>query len=222
MRSVLLGCVLLATACGSSESPADTSEPACAESWICTPWEAAAGSDMATRTCTDSNNAGTTACKPDVGPTALPALDLELYKCQVHPILQRGCSMLGCHGTETGRAYRIYARGRLRNNQVVNRTGTCLPTTGTVNLAEAGTGTVMCEGWLPHTTEEWKKSFDSARSFMINKAMPDVAELLTQPTIGGPAHAGVKPWRRTDPDYLTVKGWLGGARLGSTCDTGKN
>ena len=218
---LLLG-IVLATACGSSDTPSDAAEPGCAESWVCTPWEAPSGSDMASRTCTDKNAAGTTECRPEAGPRMLPALDLEMYKCQVHPILQRGCSMQGCHGTETGRAYRVYARGRLRNNEVVNRTGTCLPMTGTVNLGEAGTGTVMCEGWLPHTATEWKKSFDSARSFMLDKTMPDVSEMLLEPTIGGPAHAGVKLWRRDDADYLTVKNWLGGGQLGSTCATGKN
>jgi hypothetical protein len=177
---------------------------------------------MASRTCTDKNAAGTTDCKPETGPRMLPALDLEMYKCQVHPIFQRGCSMLGCHGTETERAYRVYARGRLRNDQVVNRTGTCIPATGTVNLAAAGTGTVMCEGWLPHTAEEWKKSFDSARSFMLDETRAEVSDLLLQPTIGGPAHAGVKLWRRTDPDYLTVSGWLDGGRLGTPCATGNN
>lgn len=222
MRSAVLVGVVLAAACGSSSSTVDAPVPECTEDWACSPWEAPPGSDLASRTCTDKNAVGTTECKPETGPRTLPALDLEMYKCQVHPILQRGCSMLGCHGTETGRAYRLYARGRLRNDQIVNRTGTCIPATGTVNLAAVGTGTVMCEGWLPHTTEEWQKSFDSARSFMLDKAMPELSELMMQPTIGGPVHGGVKLWRRMDADYASVRNWLGGARLGTTCNTGTN
>jgi hypothetical protein len=194
----------------------------CDESWVCTPWQAPAGSDQATRVCTDANQRGTTECKPSEGPLALPALDLDYYKCRVHPILQRGCAMMGCHGTVTERPYRIYARGRMRNDEVVNRTGTCIPSSGQVNLAEAGTGTVMCEGWLPHTAGEWKKSFDSARSFMLGVASPADSDLLLMPVVGGKPHIEVKLFRDTDPEYATLRAWLGGARLGQTCVTGVN
>jgi hypothetical protein len=189
---------------------------------VCGSWEAPLGSDQATRTCTDTNEVGTTECKPTEGPVTLPALDLEAYKCNVHPILQRGCGMLACHGTETGRALRVYARGRLRNDEVVNRTGTCLPTTGQVNLNMAGTGTVMCEGWLPHTAREWKKSYDSARSFMIGVTDPTQSDLLRQPVVGGKPHVEVKLFRTTDADYEAIRAWLAGGTLGRTCNTGVN
>jgi hypothetical protein len=180
------------------------------------------GSDVATRACVDMNAIGTTECKPSEGPMPLPALDLEMYKCDIHPIFQRGCGQMGCHGTETERAFRVYTRGRLRNKQIVNRTGTCIPQTGTVDLQEVGSGTVMCEGWLPHTAEEWKKSFDSSRSFMLNAATPAESPLVTEPTLGGPAHAGIKMFRTTDAEYQKLVTWLGGAKRGSTCTTGKN
>jgi len=207
--------------CGRDAAPRiDASN--CRENWACSTWEAPAGSDQATRRCTDQNQVGTTECKPGEGPVALPALDLEYYKCRVSPIIQRGCAMMNCHGTDTGRAFRTYARGRLRNDQIVNRTGTCIPQTGQVNLQEAGTGTVMCEGWLPHTAEEWKKNFDSARSFMLGVAQPEDSLLLREPVVGGLPHVEVKLFGATDPDYATIRSWLGGATLGSTCNTGRN
>jgi hypothetical protein len=223
MRAALLIMVIGVTGgCGGSGGEPADADTSCRESWECTAWEVVPGATEATRTCTDANMAGTTECKPSLGPVALPVLDKEMYKCRVHPILQRGCAQQGCHGTETGRALRIYARGRLRNSQTVNRTGTCIPANGTVNLDEEGTGTVMCEGWLPHTTEEWQKSFDSARSFMLDVTSADQSPLLAEPTVGGPAHAGIKMFRTTDVDYQTIKGWLAGDKLGTTCVTGKN
>lgn len=196
--------------------------PPCAESWECSSWEAPLGSDQATRTCTDRNDTGTTECKPSEGPVTLPALDLDYYKCRVSPIIQRGCSMMGCHGTDTGRPFRTYARGRLRNDQIVDRTGSCIPATGQVNLQEAGTGTVMCEGWLPHTDEEWKKNFDSARSFMLGVTDPADSDMLLMPVVGGKPHIEIKLFRDTDADYATIRDWLAGATLGQTCNTGVN
>jgi hypothetical protein len=193
----------------------------CAENWVCTTWAAPTGSDQATRTCTDKNSVGTTTCKPAETAT-LPALDLEMYKCEIHPIFQRGCGQLACHGNETDHEFRIYTRGRWRNNQIVNRTGTCIPQTGTVNLQTAGSGTVMCEGWLPHTAEEWKKNFDSSRSFMLGVTTPADSLLVREPTTGGLPHAQVKLFTPGDADYQTIVSWLGGATYGSTCITGKN
>lgn len=235
-RLAALGVVLASSGCFDPTTPAECPNricgrdpgteidagPACAESWECTSWEAPPGSDQATRTCTDRNQAGTTACKPSEGPVTLPALDLDYYKCRVSPIIQRDCSMMGCHGTETGRPFRTYARGRLRNNQIVNRTGTCIPSSGQVNLQEAGTGTVMCEGWLPHTALEWKKNFDSARSFLLGITNPADSDLLLMPVVGGKPHIEIKLFRETDTDYVTIRDWLGGATLGQTCNTGVN
>lgn len=216
--------VLVMIGCGSSGGgdTTDANTSSCREAWSCTSWEAPMGSDMATRTCVDTNEIGTTECKPSEGPMALPQLDLEMYKCDIHPIIQRGCGQMGCHGTETERGFRVYTRGRLRNNETVNRTGTCIPQTGTVNLQMAASGTVMCEGWLPHTTAEWKKSYDSARSFMIDVATPSESQLVTEPTFGGPAHANIKMFRTTDTEYTKLVTWLGGAQRGSVCNTGKN
>jgi hypothetical protein len=153
----------------------------------------------------------------------LPPLDLEYYKCRVHPIFQRGCGQLNCHGTETGHSFRVYTRGRFRNDETVADRGSCLQPTGTPeNLQMTGTGTVMCEGWYPHTPTEWWKSFDSSRSFMLDAATPDDSLLLREPAKGGLPHAQVKLFAAGDTDYQTIRSWLNGAALGTTCDTGKN
>ena len=194
----------------------------CKENWVCTPWQAPPGSDQATRTCVDQNNAGTTDCMPATSAT-LPALDLDYYKCRVHPIFQRGCGQMGCHGTETGHTFRIYSRGRWRNDELVPDRGTCLVSAGTpMNLNQYGSGTVMCEGWYPHTQAEWKKSFDSSRSFLLGVTNPDDSLLLREPAKGGLPHAQVKLFAAGDPDYQTIRDWLGGAKLGTTCNTGAN
>lgn len=234
-RAVLVvGAALTMTACFDPSVPAECPDrvcgldaaprvdaSSCRENWVCSTWEAPLGSDQATRTCVDQNAIGTTMCKPDEGPVTLPGLDLNFYKCRVSPVIQRDCGMMGCHGTDTGRAFRTYARGRLRNDQIVNRTGTCIPQTGTVNLQDAGSGTVMCEGWLPLTAEEWKKNFDSARSFMLGVSAPEDSLMLREPVAGGLPHVEVKLFTASDPAYATIRDWLAGATL-PTCDTGAN
>src|SRR4029077_19745773 len=124
-----LAALLVATGCGGQANPPGSGDgglptgdgrPACVVAWECASGRQPAGSDQGTRTCTDKNNVGTTVCKPSEGPVALPALDFNYYQCNVEPILDRGCAMMGCHGTERGRQLRLYARGRLRNDQTVN------------------------------------------------------------------------------------------------------
>jgi hypothetical protein len=80
----------------------------------------------------------------------------------------------------------------------------------------------MCEGWLPHTAQEWKKNFDSARSFMLGITNPADSDLLLMPVVGGKPHIEIKLFRATDTDYVTIRDWLGGATLGQTCNTGVN
>ena len=97
----------------------------------------------------------------------LPALDLNFYKCQVEPIFDQKCSQLACHGTETDRALRIYARGRLRNAaETFVETG-CLAA-GKMVPAMQCIGSIECICWTgPHSTTEWQRNFDSARSFAL-------------------------------------------------------
>ena len=231
-RGALLACAL--GGCFSATGPSDCPDhvcggsgtvdavPGCKENWVCTSWAAPPGSDQATRTCTDLNTVGTTECKPPTSAT-LPALDLDYYQCRVSPIFQRGCGQMACHGTDTDHPFRLYTRGRLRNKQMVYPVNTCGEDPVTkVDLQVRGSGTVMCEGWSKHTPEEWKKNFDSARSFMLDVASPDDSLILREAAKGGLPHAQVKLFAIGDPDYQTIRSWLAGAKLGSTCNTGAN
>ncbi len=77
-----------------------------------------------------------------------------------------------------------------------------------------------------HTPREWTRNFDSARGFALGDdglVWADVtrSELLRQPEIGGGfTHQNVHFWRPGDPDYDTIRGWLEGATLGRTCNSG--
>jgi len=146
---------------------------------------------------------------------------MEFYKCNVEPIFDRSCAMLGCHGSES-RPFRVYARGRLRNDEDLSvaenpAAAGCLRT-GTENLAERGTANVMCEGWTRHTATEWQKNFDNASSFMRVNMDPEASELLTQATVGGRPHVGIHPLRKDDAKYDMIRRWLSGERLGTPCN----
>jgi len=163
---------------------------------------------------------GSAGCQGDeCGPIA--DLDMDFYKCNVEPIFDRSCAMLGCHGSEM-RPLRIYARGRLRNDEdltlSMNPAASGCLRSGTENLAERGTGNVMCEGWTRHTSTEWQKNFESARAFMRDGMDPEASELLTQPTVGGRPHVGIHPFRQGDTEYETIRRWLSGEQLGTTCN----
>ena len=201
---------------GGGASSSGSSGGGCNAAWTCSPWEKNPDGKYA-RMCTDANNCGSAAGKPSEGPVDLPNLDMDFYKCKVEPIFDRGCAMQGCHGTEVGRPFKVYARGKLRNKEMVPPASSCLDT-GMQDLAEKGTGTVMCLGWSPHTQTEWQRNYDNARSFMVGITNPDESELLAQPVYQGKAHAGVHLFAKTDADYKTIADWLGGAKLGSVCN----
>ena len=197
----------------------------CVEAWLCTPWETDGVSDEGTRTCTDQNACGTTVTRP-VEAATLPALDPEYYECNVEPIVAKNCSQLGCHGTEEGRAYRVYARGRLRISGLTVIEPGCL-SAGTPHPSERCIGSIECLCWtLPAFMGERRRSYDSARGFALDPSgvtLTDLAdsEFLAQPLVGGGfAHAGIHMWRAGDGEYTTVKNWLEGATLGSTCNSG--
>ncbi|MFT3769174.1 MAG: hypothetical protein QM820_27360 [Minicystis sp.] len=200
----------------------------CIESWTCTPWQTDGTSDDGTRTCTDKNNCGTTKNKPLESAT-LPALDFDYYQCKVEPIFDRGCAMLGCHGTEQGRAFRVYARGRLRHGgeTLLLKAGQCGNASNMMVPTENCIGSIECACWLaPHTAAEWRMNYDVARSFALDEQgnpIPagsiDTADLIAQPIVGGKAHAGVHLFKQGDADHQTLSGWLTGAKLGMTCTT---
>ncbi|MGE0791407.1 MAG: hypothetical protein AB7S26_37375 [Sandaracinaceae bacterium] len=208
--------------------------PACVESWTCTPWETDGTSDAATRSCVDANGCGTTFMQP-AQTTTLPALDRDFYECNVEPILDRGCAQLACHGTENGRALRVYHRGRLRITTVpsdppseqLHELSGCLGNPSVITAPQDCIGSLECECWqLPHTPRERIRNFDAARGFGLDSAgtpLTDQAdsELLTQPEIGGGfPHQNIHFWSSSDADYQTILSWLNGATLGRTCNLG--
>lgn len=208
-----------------SGSSSSSSGSGCVEAWRCTPWQTSGNDNNGTRTCTDLNNCGTTSNKP-VEAATLPALDFDYYKCNVEPILDRGCSQLGCHGTETERALRIYARGRLRiTGEILIEPGCLNP--GAQKPSESCIGSIECACWtVPHTMTEWRRNFDAARGFGLDSAgnpIPagneDTSELIIQPIVGGKAHAGIHLFKDGDPDHLTLRSWLSGTKLGMACNT---
>jgi len=198
----------------------------CVESWVCTPWQTNGSNNDGMRTCTDANSCGTTAGKP-IEAVTLPALDLNFYKCNVEPVMDHKCSMLGCHGTETGRPFRIYARGRLRitGEILTDSVNSCLKQ-GQMFPSEDCIGSIECRCYFePHTPTEWRRNYDSARGFALDAAGAplapgdeDLSELIAQPIVGGKAHAGIHLFRRDDAEHDTLRRWLSGETL-STCTT---
>ena len=210
---------------GTGSSTTSTSGTMCTEAWLCSPWDTGGNGDMAKRTCTDVNNCGTNTQKP-VETATLPPLDLNYFKCNVEPILDRKCSMLGCHGKETGRALRVYSRARMR---IKGGTLTSVDPACPGNAsADACVGSTTCSCKATHSPAEWQRNYDSARGFKLDpqgKAIPtgmaDASDLLAQPIVGGKAHSGVHLFRPGDPEEITLKAWLDGATLAS-CNPGSN
>jgi len=225
MRRTAFMLSLVLLACGDDTTTPPNEAGVCAEAWQCTSWTTNGTSDSATRMCTDMNNCGTTALKP-IETATLPPLDIQYYECEVEPIVTNGCAMLGCHGTETGRAYKLYARGRLRiTGQTIIEPG-CL-SAGTPGPSEACIGNIECKCWsVPLMAIERRASFDSARGFAIGddgQPLADMtqSQLLRQPQVGGGyAHAGIQWWSAGDAEYNKVKMWLEGAQRGSACNSG--
>ncbi|MEP7122562.1 MAG: hypothetical protein ABJE95_16690 [Byssovorax sp.] len=206
------------SAAGTTSAAASTGSGGCVESWLCTPWDGGLG-DNGTRVCTDTNNCGTMVNKPAETAT-LPALDLNYFKCNVEPILDAKCSMMGCHGTEVGRALRVYSRGKLRDANVSNAPAQPPPTCPTDASLAACTGTNDCHCAGPHAPEEWKRNFDAARGMMLDvngnplpAAQAANSDLIQQPVVGGKSHAGVHLFKTNDADYTTIKSWLSGSTL---------
>jgi hypothetical protein len=159
------------------------------------------------------------ALPPDSGyapDAALADLDMAFYQCNVEPIVDRSCSMLACHG-QTTRKLHLFARGRLRNDEMVPQVSTCLNPGSMVNLNAEGTGTVMCVGWSPHTSAEWQSNFASVRSFMFQGMNPDDSELLRKPS-GAAAHGGPTILKTGGPDYQMLRRWLSGEKYVGTCN----
>jgi hypothetical protein len=197
----------------------------CAESWLCTPWTTNGSSNEGTRSCVDQCKCtNTTPAHPKpVEAATLPALDFGYYQCNVEPLLDKFCAQLGCHGTEHGRAFRIYARGRLRHKGE-SLSAVCqgenAPTT------DKCVGSVECAcDQQPHTQAELRMNFDAARGLLLDdQGKPlttiDDSGLLKQPLSGGGlAHAGIHIFRPNDSNYTKLRTWLGKAAVTCAGDT---
>lgn len=211
---------------GGSDDDDDTASPTpCVEQWLCSSWETNGSGDAGTRVCVDEAGCGTTNDKPTETAT-LPALDMDYYRCNVEPIMDQKCAHLGCHGQETGRALRIYARGRLRITGETFIEPGCL-SAGTPKASETCTGSIECVCWsIPHHPKEDRANYDSARGFAlypdgtpIAAADMDESEMLLQPRVGGKPHVDVHVFSMGDNDYTTIRDWLNGAVAGSPCTT---
>jgi hypothetical protein len=193
----------------------------CVEAWECGPWTTNGTDDNGTRVCVDLDGCGTTANKP-VTTATLPSLDMNYYKCKVEPVLDKGCAMMGCHGSD-GRGLRTYARGRYRMaGEIVM--AACGGPTQTKDLKDC-IGSIECACYIaPHTANEWRRNFDAARGLLLDTAGQQLAdsdqsELIQQPMEGtGKAHAGYKLFKSTDAEHATLKAWLDKQTLAS-CST---
>jgi hypothetical protein len=148
----------------------------------------------------------------------LPALDVNYFECKVEPILDRKCAQLGCHGTETGRALRTYARARLREASSTITSSTCGgSSTGT---SCTGADSCPCNGF--RVPLEWQRNYDAARGFALdpngnplaNEAQSDI---LQQAVVGGLSHGGVHLFAMNDSDYTTILNWLNGSTAPAAC-----
>jgi len=208
---------------GSSTSSGGT----CTPQWVCTPWDTgvqpAGQSNAGTRTCTDKMNCNNPAGKPATTAT-LPHLDVNYFECKVEPILDKKCGMLGCHGTETGRALRVYARARLRHaGETLSDPANC---GGSASSASCTAGN-SCPCGAKHTATEWQRNYDAARGFALDAMGTPIADehtsdLIQQPVVGGKSHAGIHLFTSTDPEDATIYSWLTGATLPSNTCIGIN
>lgn len=214
------------TSCGSAGCNAGGTAcnvVACTESWLCTPWDTgvqpAGTSNAGTRACTDINNCGTTVNKP-VTTATLPSLNVNYFECNVEPIFDKKCGMLGCHGTETGRGLRVYAKARLRHTgEMLTNPAICM---GTV-LSDTCIANNSCPCNARHTATEWQRNYDAARGFALDAmgnllTNEDQSDLVQQPIVGGKSHAGIHLFQSADPEHATILNWLNGATLpNNTC-----
>ena len=210
-----------------SSSATSSSGSTCVPSWLCTPWDTnvqpAGASNMGHRTCTDTKNCNTTVGMP-VTTATLPALDVDAFKCNVEPILDKKCGMLGCHGTETGRALRVYAKARLRHAGE-NLTLPAICPSSATSASCIGSNSCPCNA--RHTPTEWQRNYDAARGFALDDmgnvlANQSASDLIQQPVVGGKSHAGIHLFKPNDPEDAAILSWLNNVPLGMTCNVGFN
>jgi hypothetical protein len=181
-------------------------------------WTPNGDAGTASRSCFDQNATGTTACKPSEGPSQLPNLNYNYFRCQVYPVLAASCSMIGCHG-DPQRPYFIYARGRMRIHETVTMTwpGCLVNTPQTFDVYDRATATVQCWGNMALRPGEWSNDFNMSRAAAMDN------QLLDQPNsdVAGYAHSGMKVWDSNAQAFRVISTWLDGGTQ-ATCDAGFN
>jgi hypothetical protein len=214
-----------------------TESGACIENWSCTPWQTKkapttlpSGDNAGTRSCKDLCKCGTEQDKP-VENATLPALDFEFYQCEMEPIFDGFCAQLACHGSETGRRLRVYARSKLRIGGEVWTSNVCGDANTKVK-SETCTGSNECRCWqLPHSPSEWQRNYDAARGFALDaqgELLPDMerSELVRNGLAlenGGLQHAGVnRLFSGTGPVYAKMVDWLAGKGKGCVTPSQKS
>lgn len=146
--------------------------------------------------------AAVVACASDLhDPKPLATLDEAYFRCRVQPVLARSCSQLACHG-DSRRFFRVFARNRLRS------------------------GGAESERDVPMRDEEVRANFDAARA-MIDEGDVELSLFFTKPLdarAGGAFHRGAEIFgggnvflSRDEPDYMTLRAWVRGAREDRSC-----
>ncbi len=119
------------------------------------------------------------------------ALDENVFKCNVEPILIKQCSYSACHGIAGGgTALRIYSPGKLR----------------------ATPPKTIDEQIAPLTADEEHANFESAAGFNFMIDNPDDNWLLKKPLpskLGGYEHKGGAIYHDgADPQYIAIREWI--------------
>jgi hypothetical protein len=119
------------------------------------------------------------------------ALDENVFRCSVEPILVKQCSYLACHGI-SGAALRVYSPAKLR----------AIPPQS------------LDDAVLPLTDAEHHANFESAAGFAFMVPNPEDNFLLRKPLPardGGYEHQGGAIWADAhDAQYVAIRDWLSG------------
>jgi hypothetical protein len=137
------------------------------------------------------------ACVSENPELELPALDRDLFRCEVAPVLAKQCAAPACHGNGQ-RYYRLFARNRLRY--------------GVDELDRAD----------PLTSFEVDANYDATRALVLGLGRAEDSMLLRKPleaSVGGYYHGATRTFRAqghnvfaslTDPEFATLARWVRG------------
>lgn len=132
------------------------------------------------------------ACGGTNGVEDLPTADtVERYATDVHPILERRCATLDCHG-DPGRPLRLFADTGLRASDALRG--------------------------QPITAEELAANVRSLLT--VDPGTPPAESLLlSKPLAGGAHHVGGEIWAAaTEPQPRCFIGWLTASRDAAACE----